>query len=41
MRGRGERAEESGDALLAQAPPRCTRWHRGREGTLRRSTFRT
>jgi transposase len=41
MRGRGERSEEIGDALLAQAHQMFTWWHRVREGTLRRSTFRT
>jgi transposase len=41
MRGRGGCAEESGDALLAQAHQMCTWWHRGREGTLQRSTFRS
>ena len=40
-RGRGERSEEIGDALLAQAHQMFTWWHRVREGTLRRSTFRT
>jgi transposase len=41
MRGRGERSEEIGDALLAQAHQMFTWWHRVREGTLRRATFRT
>jgi transposase len=41
MRGRGGRAEESGDALLAQAHQMFTWWHRVREGTLHRSTFRS
>jgi transposase len=40
MRGRGERSEEIGDALLAQAHQMFPWWHRVREGTLRRSTFR-
>jgi len=41
MRGRGGRSEEIGDALLAQAHPMCTWWHRVRAGTLQRSTFRS
>jgi len=41
MRGRGGRAEELGDALLAQAHQMFTWWHRVREGTLNRSTFRS
>ncbi len=41
MRGRGGRAEERGDALLAQAHQRLTWWHRVRQGTLKRSTFRS
>jgi transposase len=41
MRGRGGHAEEIGDALLAQAHQMCTWWHRVREGTLQRSTFRS
>jgi len=41
MRARGGRSEEIGEALLAQAHPMFTWWHRVREGTLRRSTFRT
>ena len=41
MRGRGGRAEESGDALLAQAHQMLTWWHRVRDGTLSRSSFRS
>jgi transposase len=41
MRARGSRAEEIGEALLAQAHQMFTWWHRVREGTLRRATFRT
>ena len=41
MRGRGGRAEEIGDALLAQAHQRFTWWHRVRQGTWHRSTFRS
>ena len=41
MRGRGGRSEEIGDALLAQAHQMFTWWHRVRQGTLTRSTFRS
>ena len=41
IRGRGGVCEEIGDALLAQAPPMFSWWHRVREGTLKRSTFRS
>ncbi len=41
MRGRGGRSEEIGDALLAQAHQMFTWWHRVREGTLQRATFRS
>jgi transposase len=41
MRGRGGRSEEIGDALLAQAHQMFAWWHRVREGTLQRSTFRS
>ena len=41
MRGRGGRAEEIGDALLAQAHQMLTWWHRVRDGTLSRSSFRS
>src|SRR5438105_640225 len=41
MRGRGGRSEAIGDALLAQAHQMFTWWHRVREGTLQRSTFRS
>src|SRR5215472_16077206 len=41
MRGRGGRSEEIGDTLLAQAHQMFTWWHRVREGTLKRSTFRS
>jgi hypothetical protein len=41
MRDRGGCAAEIGNALLAQAHPRLTWWHRVREGTLKRSTLRS
>jgi transposase len=41
MRGRGGCSEEIGDALLAQAHQMFAWWHRVREGTLKRSTFRS
>jgi transposase len=41
MRGRGAGSEEIGDALLAQAHQMFVWWHRVREGTLQRSTFRS
>ena len=41
MRGRGGRSEEIGDALLAQAHQMVAWWHRVREGTLKRSSFRS
>jgi transposase len=41
MRGRGGASEELGEALLAQAHQMFTWWHRVREGTLQRSTFRS
>ena len=41
MRARGGRSEEIGEALLAQAHQMFTWWHRVREGTLKRSTFRS
>jgi transposase len=41
MRDRGGRSEAIGDALLAQAHQMFTWWHRVREGTLKRSTFRS
>ena len=41
MRARGGCSEEIGDALLAQAHQMFTWWHRVREGTLQRSTFRS
>jgi transposase len=41
MRGRGGRSEEIGDALLAQAHQMFAWWHRVREGTLQRATFRS
>jgi transposase len=41
MRGRGGRSEEMGDAVLAQAHQMFTWWHRVREGTLKRSSFRS
>ena len=41
MRDRGGRSEELGEALLAQAHQMFTWWHRVREGTLQRATFRS
>src|SRR6266705_1812278 len=41
IRERGGAGEEIGDALLAQAHQMCAWWHRVREGTLKRSTFRS
>ena len=41
MRGRGGRSEEIGDALLGQAHQMFAWWHQVREGTLKRSTFRS
>ena len=41
IRGRGGRSEEIGDALLAQAHQMFTWWHRVRDGTLSRSSFRS
>jgi transposase len=41
MRDRGRCSEEIGNALLAQAHQMFTWWHRVREGTLKRSTFRS
>jgi transposase len=41
MRARGGAAEAMGEAWLAPAHQRLTGWHRGREGTLQRSTFRS
>jgi transposase len=41
MRGRGGRSAAIGDALLAQAHQMFAWWHRVREGTLKRSTFRS
>jgi transposase len=41
LRGRGGASEEIGAAWLAQAHPMCTWWHRVRDGTLQRSTFRS
>jgi transposase len=41
MRGRGGCSEALGDALLVQAYQMFTWWHRVREGTLQRSTFRS
>ncbi len=40
MRDRGGQSQELGEALLAQAHQMCTWWHRVREGTVQRSTFR-
>jgi transposase len=41
MRGRGGCSETIGDALLAQAHQMFAWWHRVREGTLQRSSFRS
>jgi transposase len=41
LRGRGGASEEIGAALLAQAHQMLTWWHRVRDGTLQRSTFRS
>jgi transposase len=41
MRGRGGHSEEIGDALLVQGHQMFAWWHRVREGTLQRSTFRS
>jgi transposase len=41
MRGRGGASEEIGKALRGQAHQMFTWWHRVREGTLQRSTFRS
>jgi transposase len=41
MRDRGGASAELGEALLAQARQMFTWWHRVREGTLQRSTFRS
>src|SRR5262249_1902067 len=41
MRGRGGRSQEIGDALLAQAHQMFAWWHQVREGTPKRSTFRS
>jgi transposase len=41
MRDRGGCSAELGNALLAQAHQRFPWWHRVREGTLNRSTFRS
>src|SRR5262249_40604130 len=41
MRDRGGCSAEIGDALLVQAHQMFTWWHRVREGTLQRSTFRS
>src|SRR2546426_6132679 len=40
MRDRGGQSQELGETLLAQAHQMFTWWHRVREGTLQRSTFR-
>ena len=41
IRGRGGASEEIGEALLEQAHQRFAWWHRVRDGTLKRSTFRS
>ena len=40
LRDRGGQSQELGEALLAQAPQMLRWWHRVREGTVQRSTFR-
>jgi len=41
IRGRGGASEVIGEALLEQAHQRFAWWHRVRDGTLKRSTFRS
>jgi transposase len=41
MRSRGGRSKELGDALLAQAHQMFRWWHRVRDGTLKRASFRS
>ena len=41
MRGRGGRSKALGDALLAQAHPMFRWWHRVRDGTRQRASFRS
>ena len=41
IRGRGGASEEIGEALLEQAHQMFAWWHRVRDGTLKRSTFRS
>jgi transposase len=41
MRGRGGLSQTLGDALLAQAHQMFRWWHRVRDGTLKRSSFRS
>src|SRR5438093_573341 len=41
MRGRGGVSEELGEALLAQAHQMFAWWHRVRDGTLQRASFRS
>lgn len=41
IRGRGGASEAIGEALLDQGRQMFTRWHRVRDGTLKRSTFRS
>ena len=41
IRDRGGHSEELGEALLVQAHQMFTWWHRVREGTWQRSTFRS
>src|SRR5260370_9146772 len=41
MRDRGGCSEEIGDALLTQAHQMFTWWHRVRDGTLKRASFRS
>ena len=41
MRGRGGRSKELGDAWLAPAHQMCPWWHRVRDGTLKRASFRS
>jgi transposase len=41
IRGRGGTSEEMGEAWVDQAHPMFAWWHRVRDGTLKRSTFRS
>ena len=41
MMGRGGRSQEIGEGLKSQAEQMCHEWHRVRDGTLARSSFRS